>query len=317
MQDNNEFWFRTLFKVKLYEAYGASFEKLAHDILELAIEDFQPIAPWGNWGDGGNDGWVPSKGWYYQIHGPKPGNEQENIKGKVDKVWKDFRKLTEQWGNVNRYYFVLNDRYTGIPGPVAQALQAIKSKENIEDARTISSGELEKMFMELPRGQRESIIGGGVPEHTLDFVDSRAVGELLSHLADRPTLLSEFLQEEAPEFDEKIKFNGLTPPVTEYLRVFSYQVATINEFLSSREGLAQPISGEIRKLYADSKKTIPDTEESASNIRYVWMVEKLIPDAIRKHPHSMKAYREAAQIILSKYFETCDAYEHPSGSAAP
>ncbi|VFN06678.1 MAG: hypothetical protein BECKG1743F_GA0114225_112723 [Candidatus Kentron sp. G] len=47
------------------------------------------------------------------------------------------------------------------------------------------------------------------------------------------------------------------------------------------------------------------------------MVEQLIPDAMGKHPHSMKAYREAAQIILSKYFETCDAYEHPNSATAP
>nr|VFK16154.1 MAG: hypothetical protein BECKLFY1418C_GA0070996_102119 [Candidatus Kentron sp. LFY] len=316
MQDNDDFWFRTLFKVRLYEAYGTSFEQLARSIFQFAIEDFQATAPWGNWGDGGNDGWVPGKGWYYQIHGPKPGNEKENLKGKVEKIRKDFHKLTEQWGNVNRYYFVLNDRYTGIPAPVAQALQALKDKETIEDARAIGGGDLEKMFMELPREQRESIVGG-VPGNYPDFVDARRVGDLLSYLADKPTSLPGFLQEDAPEFGEKIEFNGLTAPVAEYLKVFSYQVATVNEFLSGREGLAQPISEEIKKLYADSKETIPDTEESASNIRYVWMVEKLIPDAMRKYPHSMKAYREAAQIILSKYFETCDAYDHPSNLAAP
>ncbi|MBT8420684.1 MAG: hypothetical protein KJO08_07470 [Gammaproteobacteria bacterium] len=315
MSDNNDFWFRTLFKVRLYEAYGTSFEQFVHRLFQLAIEDYQVIAPHGNFGDGGNDGWVPSKGWYYQIHGPKPG-PKSNIKQQVDKVIEDFHKLTKKWGNINRYYFVLNDRYTGIPAPVAQALQKLKGEKGLDDARAIGSGDLEKLFMALPREQRESIVGG-VPSHSLDFIDPRHVGELLTHLADKPTSLSGFLHEMAPDFEEKIGFNGLTTPVVEYLRLFSYQIATVDDFLSNRKGLAQPISEEVKKLYATSEETIPDKAEHAPNTRYVWMIERLIPDAMRKHPHSMKAYREAAQIILSKYFETCDAYEHPDSTVAP
>ena len=47
-------------------------------------------------------------------------------------------------------------------------------------------------------------------------------------------------------------------------------------------------------------------------MRYVWLVESLIPNSIPQHPHTMKAYRQAAQVIIAKYFETCDAYEHPN-----
>nr|VFK65471.1 MAG: hypothetical protein BECKUNK1418G_GA0071005_106317 [Candidatus Kentron sp. UNK]VFK72416.1 MAG: hypothetical protein BECKUNK1418H_GA0071006_111311 [Candidatus Kentron sp. UNK] len=324
MPDNNEFWFRMLFKVKLYEARGASFQQLVHDLFQLVRKDFQAIAPWGNWGDGGNDGWVPSKGWYYQIHGPEPGMKDsikkqmdDNATKHVKKAAGDFRKLTEEWGEVKRYYFVLNDRYTGIPAPVAKALQDLEdNNEGLEKARAIGSRELENLFMKLSEQEREVIIGG-IPGHSLDFIDPRCVGELLTHLADKSTSLSVFLDGTAPDFQEKIAFNGLTEPVAGYLKSFSYQAATVDDFLSDRGDLAQPISEEINRFYKTSRETIPNEEEYAPNMRYVWMVEQLIPDAMRKHPHSMKAYREAAQTILAKYFETCDAYDHPNSVATP
>ena len=103
--------------------------------------------------------------------------------------------------------------------------------------------------------------------------------------------------------------------MSEYLKIFLYQASTIDDFLSCRDiGLSQSIAKEINSLYQEGKSIIPDFEDNAPNIRYVWMVEQLIPESMKKHPHSMKAYREAAQVILSKFFETCDAYEHPDST---
>jgi hypothetical protein len=91
----------------------------------------------------------------------------------------------------------------------------------------------------------------------------------------------------------------------------------VDEFLLRRDpGLQQAISEEIRELYATSKKDIPDADPDAANIRYAWMLDRLIPEAGRQHPHSWKAYREAAQIVLAKFFETCDAYEYPDSHSA-
>jgi hypothetical protein len=46
-------------------------------------------------------------------------------------------------------------------------------------------------------------------------------------------------------------------------------------------------------------------------------VDKLIPPSMHEHPHSVAAYRCAAELVLAKYFETCDAYEHPGNLATP
>jgi len=62
---HENFWFRTLFKLKIYEVSGESFQKLFSDIAGYRYPGFQAVAPYGNQGDGGNDGWVPDENRYF------------------------------------------------------------------------------------------------------------------------------------------------------------------------------------------------------------------------------------------------------------
>lgn len=316
MSNNDNYWYRILFRLKIYQESGESFQRLVNELCQHSLDGFQAIAPWGNWGDGGNDGWIQSEQRYLQVYGPKPTTEWSPLSA-VNKVAQDFQKLLDKWPRIRIYSFVINDRYTGIPAPVNAVLQGIEQNYKLDQANSIGCAELETMFMGLSTDLRQIIVGG-VPSCSISSIDARAVGELLSCLADRVTSLPALLQDPfAPDFNEKVVFNGLTQPVSDYLRIFSYQTTIIDDFLSCRDpGLQQAISGEIRQLYADSKEAIPDTEPDRSNIRYLWMIDRLIPDIGRKHPHSMKAYREAAQIVLAKFFETCDAYEYPNSPIA-
>lgn len=316
MNSNDEFWYRVLFKVKLFEAYGTSFQHLVNQLFQYSIKGFQSIQPWGNWGDGGNDGWVPSEGSYYQVYGPTPTSLVSPVEA-VKKAQSDFEKLPRKWENVKNYYFVYNDRYSGVPAQLASILQQLKIKHSLSDTSAIVGANLESMFMGLNTDIRQLIVGG-IPSCEISQVDPRSVGELLNYLANRNDGPLSFLNEDAPDFSEKIIFNGLSEPVSNYLKIFWYQSSIIDEFLSRRDvGLSQSISKEVASLYTESKRTILDSQDSAPNIRYVWMVERLIPEKMKKHPHSMKAYREAAQVILSKYFETCDAYDHPNSAVTP
>lgn len=310
MPNENDFWHRLLFKVKLYETYGTSFQQLVNTLFGYSIVGFQAIDPWGNWGDGGNDGWVPSVGHYYQVYGPKPTSNTSPLTV-LNKACKDFDKLTEKWSGLNGYMFVLNDRFCGAPAPLASALLGLKTKYSLEETGVICAADLESMFMGLDNDKKMQIVGG-IPDNSNLEIDPTAVGTLLSHLADSPAVPPAFLSETAPDFDQKLTVNGLTEPVTSYLRTNYYHVDVVDEFLEVRDpGLKQDISNEVGRLYSDSKSAIPDSDGSAANLRYVWMVENLIPDSVKDHPHSLKAYRQAAQVILAKYFETCDAYEHP------
>lgn len=315
-QKPNDFWLRLLFKVKLYEASGDTFQNLFSRLMELSNPKFQAVAPWGDWGDGGNDGWIEDEGHYFQVYGPKPTTKNTESVA-LGKALEDFDKLPKKWANVRRYTFVINDRYCGIPGPLASSLQTLKINKSLDEAGVKGCKELTAVFMDLPESFREEIIPG-IPSGQPDYVDSRCVGDLLNTLANSAKTGMSFLSGTAPDFDEKISLNGLTSPICEAIKHHFWHVSVVNDFLDARDsGLQQGISEEIRALYLASKLAIPDSDPEAPNARYVWILEQLVPPIAHAHPHTLTAYRHAAQIVIAKYFETCDAYEHPVSFDTP
>jgi len=312
MSTTEDYYCRMTFRLKVYSASGDQFQRLFNQVMQYADPRFQPIAPYGSWGDGGNDGWIPEDGHYFQIYGPKPTTStHDSATTALQKAIDDFDKLREKWQNVRRYSFVMNDRFEGIPAPIGSSLQDLQIKKQLDFARGFPMKDLMDYFMQLTLDKRQDIIGG-IPADTVTFIDYRAVSELLSSLANNASSSLSFLKDTAPRFDEKIKFNGLTSPVSLKLEVLSYQVTVIDDFLHTRDsGLRQAIAQEIRGYYQESKTVILDTSQDAANQRYFWLVEKLIPPNLPAHPHSLAAYRTAAELVIAKYFETCDAYEHP------
>lgn len=315
MGANEDFYYRQFFQLKVHKAPGDAFQHLFNQVMGYTHPDFQSITPWGNWGDGGNDGWIPDEGHYFQIYGPKATTSAADFETRaLKKAIDDFDKLPEKWQDVRRYSFVMNDRFQGIPAPIASALQKLEKAKELTKARGFPMTELMELFMQLALDKRQDIIGG-IPPADVTFVDPREVSELLKWLADNADTHLTFLTDKAPDFDEKIKFNGLTDPVSAKLKALSYQVSLIDEFLDKRDfGLRQAIAQEIRDYYQQSKVAIPDGLQDAGNRRYFWLMEKLIPPTVT-HPHSLGAYRAAAELVIAKYFETCDAYDHPDGTA--
>ncbi|ABB31289.1 hypothetical protein GeomeDRAFT_1843 [Geobacter metallireducens RCH3] len=307
---HEDFWYRTLFKLRLYEASGNAFQRLFSEVMQQALPGFQAVAPWGNWGDGGNDGWCPPENRYFQVYGPEATTEV-NVVQAATKAVGDFAKLRKKWPGVERYHFVCNDRYCGMPAPIGSMLLDLAKQEKLLEATPFSSADLTARFISLKDSQKVAIVYG-IPSELPDFIDPHAVSELLTGLADGDNTHPSLLDGVSPDFDAKIKLNGIKSPVSESLSYYFYQVADVDRFLNARDiGLAQKIAFEIKALYHDSKKVIPNSAD-APNERYVWLIDRLIPTSLPRHPHSMKAYRQAAQVIIAKYFETCDAYEHPN-----
>ncbi len=308
-----EYWYHLHFKLRLYEADGNAFQRLVADILHAAFPDFEPVAPAGRYGDGGNDGFIRGEGRYFQVYGPHAGSAPQPA-DVVRKVKEDFAKLRQRYPNLQRYSFVMNDRYRGVPANVSDALLALEQETGVA-CDAVASHVLADLFMKLPEVRRQMILGG-VPTTLPEYVDPRAVAEVLQHLADAPMRVDPS-RERAPDFEEKIRFNGLPPAVADRLRSMSYQCGTVEDFLASRgRHLAQAIAMELRELYAQSLATVTSDDADTSALRYVWMIEQLLPPV--EHPHSLKAYREAAEVVLAKYFESCDVYAQPGpGRCAP
>src|SRR5690348_15506674 len=100
---------------------GAQFEQFVKSVYAITQPGFLPIRPYGNVGDGGNDGYVRASGRYYQVHAPR--NAQDSIARVVKKAERDFRKLLRNWDRISKveeYCFVLNE-YGGSVLPVEKA----------------------------------------------------------------------------------------------------------------------------------------------------------------------------------------------------
>lgn len=313
MNTTSRWYARMLFRLKIHETSGDAYQLLFSSVMTRSKEGFRSIQAWGNWGDGGNDGWIPNKGHYYQIYAPKPTTKITAVSAAKKSV-ADFSKLIAKWGEIKKYTFVMNDRFEGIPSLVDKKLKELKEKYKLEDACSFNANHLLEEFMSLDEDIRMEI-AGYYPNKIPDYVDSRAVGELLTHLAEKPNSDISFTHDTAPEFDKKIAINGLSEECGKRITTYSYQVETVDNFFQSSEAwLKQSIAQELKQLYLQSKEEFPDDLECAADMRYFWMVQSLMPVPMVQNPLAHKAYSAAAELILAKYFETCDIYEHPNNA---
>jgi hypothetical protein len=309
---NEKYMYLLLFKLKVYQSFGDSFQQLISSVLFHAMPGFQSIQPYGNWGDGGNDGWIQTDDHYFQVYGPKPTTQSSPL-SEVKKAITDFHKLPSKWGHVKKYSFVLNDHFLGVPAQVAAELKNLQQNAGLLGANVIGANELLQFFMQLPDYVKIDIVGG-IPTSLPDFVDDRAVKDLLSYLIDNISGSFGFLAESAPIFEEKIVFNGISEAIGSRLRQNSYQINYIDDYLDAvDDSLKQSVAEEVNKVYKQSLIDIASDTPNAADLRYLWMMDKLIPPTVHdSNKHSLAAYRQAAELVLAKYFETCDAYEHPS-----
>lgn len=91
--DNN--YLRLQFWNKVYKKNATEFQSFFEDIMTYVYPGFQKIYPYGKRGDGGNDGYRPGEGVYYQVYAPKKPNEKEFAAAK--KLKDDFNKLKMNW----------------------------------------------------------------------------------------------------------------------------------------------------------------------------------------------------------------------------
>lgn len=71
------------FKDKVHQKNGSEFQSFFENVAQKVYPDFQKVRPYGNEGDGGNDGYRPSDGIYYQMYAPKDPEEKDSAAAKI------------------------------------------------------------------------------------------------------------------------------------------------------------------------------------------------------------------------------------------
>lgn len=103
---------RLQFKEKIFLKNGSLFQDFFENLMQVVDSRFIKIEPQGSNGDGGNDGYIPEEGEYFQNDAPK--NPQDKDTAAAEKFKDDFEKLKNNWDKfteIQTYNFVFNDKY--------------------------------------------------------------------------------------------------------------------------------------------------------------------------------------------------------------
>jgi len=287
---------RLMFKKKILELDGQSFEDIFKLIMNYYEEDFQSIKPWGNIGDRKNDGYRKNKGIFYQVYAP----EEIRIKypAVVTKAREDFEGLITQWDNVREYYFVVNDKYKGVNADSEQCLAAIKDDNHLDETGFLTPKDLENYLFELEDDVIFLIVGFLPDPNRLKTLDYSIISEIIGYIASIPMKsLEESLI--VPDWEQKIRFNNLGGLEQRYLENGFLYVSSLDKYLKNNSNfLSDELKTKVRSIYLS-------LSEKFNGRDLFWkIVEKLSP------VHS-SIYESHVIVIISKYFETYDIFEEP------
>ncbi|MES2134876.1 MAG: tetratricopeptide repeat protein [Patescibacteria group bacterium] len=126
--------------------------------MELAIKGFQKIRPYGNVGDGGNDGYIPETGVYYQVYAPLRAEEKDaEAAEKFKDNFNNLKKTWDQISKINAYNFVFNDKYVGLTIPLEEAGAELSKNNPGVKFEVFTPKNLEEVFFTLTIEQIASL----------------------------------------------------------------------------------------------------------------------------------------------------------------
>ena len=102
MTQNKKALARIFFENRILKSDKQAFEDLFTEIMNYKEDDFRSIKPWGNIGDRKNDGYIKSKGIFYQVYAPE--NIENSYPSLIKKMKTDFDGLMKQWNNIQEFY---------------------------------------------------------------------------------------------------------------------------------------------------------------------------------------------------------------------
>jgi hypothetical protein len=289
----------------LLRSSGEQFQRLFNELMSRSHSGFVPVQPWGNLGDRGNDGYIATELRFFQLHAPS--GASPNAKVSSEKAVKDFSKLLAAYNDLKNYHFVLNDRFQGIPAPVAEAHHSIsQSNGQLKECFPIGCHALRSRFEGLNEAKQVLIVGD-LPSKIPHDLDLTVLGSLLRDLADTDDDVALGRIDLPAEFDIKADFNNFSDELKTQLRHYARRSHVVDKMLTSRDpSWVQAISEEVASRYQSL------SEEDNSDVRLLKLAELLVPEVAKSHPHTLKAYRESAYLVIAKYFEACDVFENPN-----
>jgi hypothetical protein len=297
MTGDEKYIYRYIFQNKIYKADGQKFEDLFTDIMKYAEPEFQQIKPHGSTGDKKNDGYIKSKGIYFQVYGPE--DIAKSVLYAKGKLKKDFTGLLQAWKSVKEFYFIVNDKYKGIPYELETEMNKLLEKNNLKGG-VKGAACLENRLFSLADDQILAITGLIPDPSKIRLLDYSILNEVISYIMEMSlanAISSDIL---LSDWNKKIKFNKLSSCVADLLNSGSIQINGLDKYLMNQGNFfADELRNKMNEIYiAEKEHFIGD--------KLFWRIVSIAS------PRAELAYQTAVIVIMAKYFEACDIFERPT-----
>lgn len=312
---------RLILRNRILGASGNEFEQLFTEIMSAARPDFRQVKPQGVFGDRKNDGFEPAAGRYFQVYAPEElrNREQEAIL----KLETDFEGLYAHWAKtfpagIREFYFVLNDRCRGSVFPsIHEAMERIRQGYSLDRCEPFLTKHLENEFFSLDDDGIHAIIGFIPDPEEITLLDYSDLNEVIRHVLDHPVDLTQAGQLNAPDFGDKIRFNGLGAATGHWLNAASYQAGAVEGYFAANSDFArQTFRDTLNGYYLAAMEADLSAFEATDGVtpadqRFLDILRQITPKA--EDPYKRKALQDAALAIMGVFFESCDIFENPEG----
>ena len=265
--------------------------------MNYAEADFQQIKPWGNIGDRKNDGYIKTKGIFYQVYAPE--DIRKSYTDVISKLNEDFGRLKKQWFPINEFYFVVNDKYKGVNADSEKIIQDMKISHNLNNAGFLTAKDIENTLFKLDDDQI-LLIAGFIPDPaSIKHLDFSILNEIIGYIMKLPLNDGDNSKIVMPDWDEKIYFNGLSESVSRLLNNGFFQKHSLDTYLNNNcDFLADSLRDKMNEIYLQEK-------ENNIGDDLFWAIIN------RSSPKAEYMYQTSVIVLMSKYFETCDIFEEP------
>lgn len=300
---------RYMFKYKVLTSDGQAYEDLFVDIMQRDNSDFIPIKPQGRIGDRKNDGYDRKRGSYYQVFAPE--DPKQKSQDAVKKLVEDFAGLYKHWNKVTpvkEFHFVFNDKYNGSFPTIETNLAAIKKKHKLDDCTSFLAKHLEEKLFMLPEDVVIAVVGFIPDPSNIQNLDYSVLSEVIAHILKQKFSFEPSLILSAPDFSEKITFNGLGAETGALLNFASYQVGVLDDYFKLNSDFTkQELRDTINDLYrtALAKNLGKNVGINESDLVFFDILQSIAPS----HNHSTWS---AALVVMAYFFESCDIFEDPN-----
>ena len=311
---------RLMFVNRLLRANGDVFQQLFWAVMRAKHgTDFVPVRPQGRLGDGGNDGYLPAEGHYYQVYGPL--EPTLKIAEAEAKLQDDFQKVMTSWDAstpVRAYSFVFNDKYEGTFHSLATALSELERKNPGVRCRPLTTGNLEDTFLTLPAAGINNVLGALLPDPArIMAVDYRVLREAITHVMSSPSAQVPTRFGDLPTLGEKIALNGLCTAWGDLVRTGARQAGHVDAYFAKNSTfMKQALRDHMVERYriasqaGRSYAALPP-DLSRNDLVFECFRASLLPD------QATVAVESAVTILIGYYFEACDVFDPLADQVVP